>query len=82
MTLTAGWIGKYIVTNNDILRRIRYTFDFKDSKLVDLLSLADHKVTREQASAWLTAIKGLPEVHERLKRVVILQGESSKGLRN
>lgn len=26
----------------------------------------------EQASAWLTAIEGLPEVHERLKRVVIL----------
>jgi DNA adenine methylase len=26
----------------------------------------------EQASAWLTAIEGLPAVHERLKRVVIL----------
>ena len=26
----------------------------------------------EQASAWLTTIDGLPEVHARLKRVVIL----------
>ena len=39
--------------NNDILRSIRYTFDFKDSKLMALLSLAEHKVTREQANAWL-----------------------------
>jgi DNA adenine methylase len=26
----------------------------------------------EQASAWLTAVEGLPEVHKRLKRVVVL----------
>lgn len=30
----------------------------------------------EQASAWLTAIEGLPAVHERLKRVVILNREA------
>ena len=30
----------------------------------------------EQASAWLTAIEGLPEVHERLKRVVILNHDA------
>jgi len=30
----------------------------------------------EQASAWLTAIEGLPEVHARLKRVVILNGNA------
>ena len=30
----------------------------------------------EQASAWLNAIEGLPEVHERLKRVVILNGDA------
>jgi len=38
------------VTNNDILRRIRYTFDFNDSKMMDLLSQDDHPVTREQMS--------------------------------
>src|SRR5207249_7948232 len=26
----------------------------------------------EQASAWITAVEGLPAVHERLRRVVIL----------
>lgn len=41
------------MTNNDILRRIRYTFDFDDSKMIALFELADHQVTREQISAWL-----------------------------
>jgi len=41
------------MTNNDILRRIRYTFDFNDSKMVAIFGLADHQVTREQISAWL-----------------------------
>lgn len=31
----------------------------------------------EQASAWLTAIEGLPEVHSRLKRVVILNRDAN-----
>jgi uncharacterized protein YehS (DUF1456 family) len=41
------------VTNNDILRRIRYTFDFNDSKMITVFGLADHQVTREQISDWL-----------------------------
>jgi uncharacterized protein YehS (DUF1456 family) len=41
------------VTNNDILRRIRYAFDFSDSKMIALFGLADHQVTREQISDWL-----------------------------
>jgi len=41
------------VTNNDILRRIRYTFDFNDSKMVSIFALADHEVTREQIINWL-----------------------------
>jgi uncharacterized protein YehS (DUF1456 family) len=41
------------VTNNDILRRIRYIFDFNDSKMIALFGLADHQVTREQISNWL-----------------------------
>ncbi len=39
--------------NNDIMRRIRYTFDFSDSKMVALFGLTDHEVTREQISDWL-----------------------------
>jgi len=41
------------VTNNDILRRIRYTFDFDDSKMIAIFGLADHQVTRAQISDWL-----------------------------
>lgn len=41
------------MTNNDILRRIRYTFDYDDSKMMALFALAGLKVTREQISNWL-----------------------------
>ncbi len=41
------------MTNNDILRRIRYIFDFDDSKMIAVFGLADHQVTREQISNWL-----------------------------
>jgi len=41
------------MTNNDILRRVRYAFDFGDSKMIALFALADFEVTREQVSAWL-----------------------------
>jgi len=41
------------MTNNDILRRLRYIFDFGDSKMITVFGLADHQVTREQISNWL-----------------------------
>ena len=41
------------MTNNDILRSIRYTFDFNDSKMIDVFGLVDYQVTREQISDWL-----------------------------
>jgi uncharacterized protein YehS (DUF1456 family) len=41
------------VTNNDVLRRIRYTFDYSDAKMVEIFAQADHAVSREQVSAWL-----------------------------
>ncbi|MCK5478576.1 MAG: DUF1456 family protein [Methylococcales bacterium] len=41
------------MTNNDILRRIRYTFDFNDSKMIALFASADCLVTREQVCNWL-----------------------------
>jgi uncharacterized protein YehS (DUF1456 family) len=41
------------MTNNDIMRRIRYIFDFNDSKMIALFGLAGQQVTREQISAWL-----------------------------
>ena len=41
------------MTNNDVLRRIRYIFDFNDSKMIAIFGLADCKVTRSQISEWL-----------------------------
>ncbi len=41
------------MTNNDILRRIRYVFDFNDKQMINIFALADDKVTREQISSWL-----------------------------
>ena len=41
------------MTNNDVLRRIRYTFDFNDPKMVKIFAMAGHEVTREQVSSWL-----------------------------
>lgn len=41
------------MNNNDILRRLRYTFDFNDAKMIELFDLADLQVTRAQISDWL-----------------------------
>jgi len=41
------------MTNNDILRRIRYIFDLSDSKMISVFGLADLPVTREEISDWL-----------------------------
>jgi len=41
------------MNNNDILRRIRYAFDYNDAKMIELFGLADHQVTRAQISDWL-----------------------------
>ncbi len=41
------------MTNNDIMRRIRYIFDLNDSKMMSLCGQGDDKVSREQISDWL-----------------------------
>ena len=41
------------MTNNDVLRRLRYTFDFTDSKVIALFALAEMTVSREEISNWL-----------------------------
>lgn len=39
--------------NNDVLRRIRYTFDFDDSKMIAIFALGGLDVTRAEVSDWL-----------------------------
>jgi len=41
------------MTNNDVLRRIRYTFNLDDSKMIAVFGLAGLEVTRAQISDWL-----------------------------
>ena len=41
------------MTNNDVLRRIRYIFDYGDDKMIALFAQADCEVTREQVSNWM-----------------------------
>ncbi len=41
------------MTNNDIIRRLRYSFDLNDSTMIKLFDLAGSKVNREQVSNWL-----------------------------
>ena len=39
--------------NNDVLRRIRYVFDYDDTKMAAIFALAELKVERGQLIAWL-----------------------------
>jgi uncharacterized protein YehS (DUF1456 family) len=41
------------MTNNDILRRIRYIFDFNDTKIIAIFGQAGLEVSRDQISDWL-----------------------------
>jgi len=41
------------MTNNDILRRIRYIFDFDDSRMIGIFGLGGQTVTRAEISDWL-----------------------------
>ena len=41
------------MTNNDILRRIRYVFDFNDRTMIAIFALAEREVTRELISDWM-----------------------------
>ncbi len=41
------------MTNNDVLRRIRYIFNLSDSAMMAVFGLGECEVTREQVSDWL-----------------------------
>jgi uncharacterized protein YehS (DUF1456 family) len=41
------------MNNNDVLRRIRYTFNYDDAKMIALFELGGAKVSREDVSGWL-----------------------------
>lgn len=41
------------MTNNDILRSLRYIFDYNDSKMIEIFALATCEISRTQISQWL-----------------------------
>jgi len=41
------------MTPNDIMRRVRYIFDFNDTKMIAIFAKADHSVSRSEISNWL-----------------------------
>lgn len=41
------------MTNNDILRRIRFIFNFTDSKMISIFGLGGQAVSRAEVSDWL-----------------------------
>ena len=41
------------MTNNDIMRRVRYIFDFNDSRMIALFKSTGYTVTRPTTSSWL-----------------------------
>jgi uncharacterized protein YehS (DUF1456 family) len=42
-----------MINNNDILRRVRYTFDCNDAEMIALFGMGGLTVTRAQVSDWL-----------------------------
>jgi uncharacterized protein YehS (DUF1456 family) len=41
------------MNNNDVLRSLRYTFEFNDSKMIEIFQLGGIQTTREEISNWL-----------------------------
>jgi uncharacterized protein YehS (DUF1456 family) len=53
------------MNNNDILRRLRYTFDISDNRMIDLFASGGTEVTRAEISDWMK-----PEDHEEFQKLV------------
>ncbi|MFT5084754.1 MAG: hypothetical protein ACI9Y1_002810 [Lentisphaeria bacterium] len=41
------------MTNNDIIRRLRYIFDYSDPAMMHIFALADYPRSHEQIRAWM-----------------------------
>ncbi|WP_370980027.1 DUF1456 family protein [Agaribacterium sp. ZY112] len=48
-----GTWGSYTMTNNDVLRRLRYALDYNDEKMLKLFSLLGVEVKRAQLCSWM-----------------------------
>ena len=41
------------MTNNDILKKLRYAFDYSDYEMIDIFGLAGYTADRAKVSNWL-----------------------------
>ena len=41
------------MNNNDVLRRVRYTFDYNDDKMMAIFQSGGQEITRAELSDWL-----------------------------
>ncbi len=55
------------MNNNDILRRLRYTLNYTDQKMISIFALTEKVVEKEQLNAWLK--KDDDEAQEKLRDI-------------
>lgn len=73
-----AWNGSEIEHDDPVMNAAKFFVNCRQSlagRMKDFATLSRNRVRRgmnEQASAWLSAVDGLPEVHARLRRVVVL----------
>ena len=41
------------MNNNDIIRRLRYSLNYDDKKIIEIFKSVEHDVSKEQISFWL-----------------------------
>lgn len=76
------WHGSDVKHVSAVESAVRFFVRCRQSmagRMRDFATLSRNRVRRgmnEQVSAWLTAVEGLPAVHERLKRVVVLNRDA------
>lgn len=64
--------AKVVISALDFFIRVRQSLAGRGAAFTPLSRKRTRRGMNEQVAAWLTAVEGLPEVHARLKRVVIL----------
>lgn len=75
---------KYCTSSSIVQRAVNFFIRYRQSRQglgKDFATMSRSRTRRgmnEQVSSWLTAIEGLPEAHERLKRVVVSSKDAIK----
>ena len=78
----AVWEAAAQPTGDQVERAVRFFIRARQSRQglrKEFATLSRNRTRRrmnEQASSWLSAVEGLPEIHQRLRSVVILQGSA------